>query len=48
MWLTMPKRLRIGPVSRPIRVVAPMSVNGGSGIVIVRACMPESSVMSTL
>ena len=44
----MPNRVRMAPVSRPIRVVAPISVNGGSGIVIVRACIPASNVTSTL
>ncbi len=48
MCCRMPNRERIGPVSNPIRVVAPINVKGGSGIVTVRACIPWSSVMSTL
>ena len=33
----MPKRSRSGVVSRPVRVVAPTSVNGGRSSVSVRA-----------
>ena len=36
----MPKRSRSGVVSRPVRVVAPTSVNGGRSIVSVRAAAP--------
>ena len=32
----MPKRSRKGPVSRPARVVAPTSVNGGRSILLAR------------
>ena len=44
----MPNLLRIGPVNNPMRVVAPMSVNGLTGTVIVRAWMPASIVRSIL
>ena len=37
----MPNRARSGAVSRPFRVVAPMSVNGGSVILMLRALGPE-------
>ena len=37
----MPKRARIGGVSMPSRVVAPISVNGSIGIVIVCAFGPS-------
>ena len=36
----MPKRSRSGVVSRPVRVVAPTSVNGGRSSVSVRAAGP--------
>ena len=42
----MPKRLRSACVSRPGRVVAPMSVNGLSATVTTRACIPLSTVKS--
>ena len=44
MCSAMPKRSRIGPVSRPSRVVAPISVNGLTVERMVRACMPLSTV----
>ena len=44
----MPKRARIGGVSMPSRVVAPMSVNCSIGIVIVCAFGPSDSRMSIL
>jgi hypothetical protein len=42
----MPKRARMGAVSIPNRVVAPMSVNRSTGIVIVCALGPSDSRMS--
>ena len=36
----MPKRLRSGAVRRPVRVVAPTSVNGCSGTLTERAPGP--------
>jgi hypothetical protein len=42
----MPNRARIGGVSMPKRVVAPMSVNRSIGIVIVCAFGPSLSRMS--
>ena len=44
----MPKRALSGEVSRPLRVVAPMSVKGASSICIERAEGPLSSTMSIL
>ena len=44
----MPNRARIGGVSMPKRVVAPISVNGSIGIVIVCAFGPSVSRMSIL
>ena len=44
----MPNRVRSGGESRPARVVAPISVKGLSGRLIVRLCMPESTMKSTL
>ena len=43
-----PKRLRIGAVIRPGRVVAPTSVKRGSGSSMVRAAGPCPSTMSSL
>ena len=42
----MPKRASSGFVSIPLRVVAPMSVNGGSAMRTDRADGPESMRMS--
>ena len=44
----MPNRARMGGVSMPKRVVAPMSVNRSIGIVIVCALGPSESRMSIL
>ena len=44
----MPNRARIGGVSMPSRVVAPMSVNCSIGIVIVCALGPSERRMSIL
>ncbi len=44
----MPKRPRIGPVSRPARVVAPTRVKGGSPTFTERAPGPEPMRMSML
>jgi hypothetical protein len=44
----MPKRLRSGFVRRPARVVAPIIVNGFRRMVTTFACMPLSTVKSTL
>ena len=45
---TMPNRARSGELIRPVRVVAPMRVKGCRGMLIVLACMPLSTVKSTL
>ena len=42
----MPKRDSIGFVSRPVRVVAPTSVNGASGSCSVAAYGPSPCTMS--
>ncbi len=42
----MPKRSRSGPVSRPVRVVAPTSVNGGISNRMERAPGPSPMMMS--
>ena len=44
----MPKRSRSGVVSRPARVVAPISVNGGSGSVTTLAPAPWPMVIGQL
>ena len=44
----MPNRVRIGGLSSPARVVAPISVKGFSGRLMVRLCMPLSTTKSTL
>ena len=44
----MPKRSRSGVVSRPARVVAPISVNGGIGSVATFAPAPTPSVIGEL
>ena len=44
----MPKRARMGDVSMPKRVVAPMSVNGSICIVIVCALGPSLRRISIL
>ena len=41
----MPKRSRSGVVNRPVRVVAPTSVNGGSSSVTTRAPAPCPTVI---
>ena len=43
----MPKRSRSGEVSRPARVVAPTSVNGGRSSLIERAPGPSPIMMSS-
>ena len=43
----MPNRERSGDVSRPVRVVAPMSVKRSIGIFTVRALGPWPMTMST-
>ena len=43
----MPKRSRSGEVSRPARVVAPTSVNGGRSSLIERAAGPSPIMMSS-
>src|SRR3990172_8202498 len=43
----MPKRSRSGVVRRPVRVVAPTSVNGGRSSVSVRAAGPWHTTMSS-
>jgi hypothetical protein len=43
---TIPKRARIGGVSMPNRVVAPISANFSTGIVIVWARGPSDKRMS--
>ena len=43
----MPKRSRSGVVSRPARVVAPTSVNGGSSSVTTRAPAPWPTVIGS-
>ena len=43
----MPKRSRSGVVSSPVRVVAPISVNGGRSSVSVRAAGPWPTMMSS-
>ena len=43
-----PKRSRSGVVSRPARVVAPMSVNGGRSSVTTRAPAPCPTVIGSL
>ena len=43
----MPKRSRSGEVSKPARVVAPISVNGGSASLIERAAGPSPIMMSS-
>ena len=42
----MPKRSRSGAVSRPARVVAPISVKGGRSSLIERAAGPSPTMMS--
>ena len=42
----MPKRSRKGPVSRPVRVVAPMSVKRGTSSLMERAAGPLPITMS--
>ncbi len=42
----MPKRSRSGPVSRPVLVVAPTSVNRGTSILMERAAGPLPMTMS--
>jgi len=42
----MPKRARSGEVSRPVRVVAPISVKRGTGILTDRAPGPCPIMMS--
>ena len=44
--MLMPKRARSGPVSNPLRVVAPTSVKGARSICIERALGPLSIKMS--
>jgi hypothetical protein len=44
----MPKRSRSGVVSSPARVVAPTSVNGGSGTSMTRAPAPWPTVIGSL
>ena len=43
----MPKRARSGAVSRPVRVVAPISVNCWSGTLTDRALGPCPMMMSS-
>jgi hypothetical protein len=43
----MPNRARSGDVSRPVRVVAPISVNGCTGIFTDRAPGPSPMTMSS-
>ena len=43
----MPKRSRSGVVSRPVRVVAPISVNGGRSIRTERAAGPSPIIRSS-
>ena len=44
--MTWPKREKSGAVSRPVRVVAPTSVNGWSGICTDDANAPSPVMMS--
>ena len=43
----MPKRSRKGPVNRPVRVVAPISVNRGRSSLMERAAGPLPTTMSS-
>ncbi len=45
MWPVNPKRSRSGPGSRPARVVAPTSVNGGisSGMAVAPGPLPTTT-----
>ena len=43
----MPKRSRKGPVSSPVRVVAPMSVKCGRSSLMERAAGPFPTTMSS-